>query len=65
MGTQIQGLTASLAWGPVAVQADSARNLEAQHVVSQAGPQLPKWIPEASSTTGGTTCVAFAAKEGS
>ena len=60
-----QGLTASRAWGPEALQADSARNLESQHVVSQAGLQLPKWIPEASSTTGGTTCVAFAAKEGS
>ena len=65
MGTQFQGLTASRAWGPEALQADSARNLEAQHVVSQAGTQLPKWIPEASSTTGGTTYVALAAKKGS
>ena len=36
MGTQFQGLTASRAWGPEALQADSARNLEAQHVL-----QLP------------------------
>ena len=28
MGTQFQGLTASRAWGPEAVQADLARNLE-------------------------------------
>ena len=40
MGTQFQGLTASRAWGPEAVQADSARNLEAHHVASQARLQL-------------------------
>ena len=40
MGTQFQCLTASRAWGPEAVQADSARNLEAHHVVSQARLQL-------------------------
>ena len=28
MGTQFQGLTASRAWGPEAVQADSTRNLD-------------------------------------
>ena len=37
MGTQFQRLTASRAWGPEAVQADSARNLEAHHVFSQPG----------------------------
>ena len=36
MGTQFQGLTASRAWGPEAVQADSSRNVEAHPVVSQA-----------------------------
>ena len=42
MGTQFQRLTASRAWGPEAVQADSARNLEAHHVVSLARLQLPR-----------------------
>ena len=42
MGTQFQRLTASRAWGPEAVQADSARHLEAHHVVSQARLQLPR-----------------------
>ena len=42
MGTQFQRLTASRAWGPEAVQADSARNLEAHHVISQARLQLPR-----------------------
>ena len=42
MGTQFQRLTASSAWGPEAVQADSARHLEAHHVVSQARLQLPR-----------------------
>ena len=42
MGTQFQRLTASRAWGPESVQADSARILEAPHVVSQAGLQLPR-----------------------
>ena len=36
MGTQFQGLTASRAWGPEAVQADSSRNVEAHPVISQA-----------------------------
>ena len=63
MGTQFHRLTASRAWGPEAVQADMARNLEAHHVVSQARLQLPEWIPQASSTTVGT-CVALASKEG-
>ena len=44
MGTQFQRLTASRAWGPEAVQADSARNLEAYHVVSQARLQLPRGL---------------------
>ena len=42
MGTQFQGLIASRSWGPEAVQAESARNLEAQHVVSKAPLQLPR-----------------------
>ena len=40
MGTEFQRLTASRAWGQEAVQAESARNLEAHHVVSQARLQL-------------------------
>ena len=40
MRTQFQRLTSSRAWGPEAVQADSARNLEANHVVSQDRLQL-------------------------
>ena len=44
MGTQFQRLTASQAWGPEAVQADSERNLEAHHVVSQARLQLPRGL---------------------
>ena len=44
MGTQFQRLTASHAWGPEAVQADSARNLEAHHVVSQARLPLPRGL---------------------
>ena len=44
MGTQFHRLTASRAWGPEAVQADSARNLEAHHVVSQARLQLPRGL---------------------
>ena len=47
------------------MQADSAWNLEAHHVVSQARLQLPERIPEDNSTKGRTTCVALAAKEGS
>ena len=45
MGTQFQRLTASRAWGPEAVQADSARHLEAYHVISQARLQLPGGLP--------------------
>ena len=44
MGTQFQRLTASHAWGPEAVQADSARNLEAHHVVSHVRLQLPRGL---------------------
>ena len=44
MGTQFQRLTASRAWSPKAVQADSARHLEAHHVVSQARLQLPRGL---------------------
>ena len=44
MGTHFQRLTASRAWGPEAVQAESARNLEAHHVVSQARLQLPRGL---------------------
>ena len=65
MGTQFQRLTTPRAWDPEAVQADSARNLEAHHVVSQARLQLHERIPEDSSTRGGTTYVDLTAKEGS
>ena len=65
MGTQFQRLTASRAWGPEAVQADSAWKLEAHHDVSHAQLQLPERIPEASSTRGRSKCVAKAAKNGS
>ena len=44
------------------MQADSAWNLEAHHVVSQARLQLPERIPEASSTRGPITCVALQTK---
>ena len=44
MGTQFQRLTASRAWGPETVQTDSARHLEAHHVVSQARLQLPRGL---------------------
>ena len=44
MGTQFQRLTASRAWGPEVVQADSARNLEAHSVVSQARLHLPRGL---------------------
>ena len=44
MGTQFQRLTASRAWGPEAVQADSARHLEAHHVVSLARLQLTRGL---------------------
>ena len=65
MGTQFQRLTTQGAWGPEAVQAHLAWNLEAQHVVSQARLQLPEWIEEASSTRAPITCVALAAKDAS
>ena len=42
MRKKFEGLTASRAWGPKAVQADSARNLEAHHVFSKARLQLPR-----------------------
>ena len=42
MGTQFQRLSASRAWDPEAVQADSAWHLGAHHVVSQARLQLPR-----------------------
>ena len=42
MGTQLKRLTAPRAWDPEAVQTDSARNLEAHHVVSHARLQLPR-----------------------
>ena len=44
MGTQFQRLTASRPWGPETMQADSARQLEAHHVVSQARLQLPRGL---------------------
>ena len=42
IGTHFQGLTASRAWGPDAVQADLERNLDAHRVVSQAWLELPR-----------------------
>ena len=65
MGTQFQRLTASRAWGPEAVQADSHGSWELTIAVFKALLQLPESIPEVSSTRGGLTCVALAAKEGS
>ena len=65
MGTQCQRLRTPLARGPEAVQADSAWNLEAHHVVSLAPLQLPERILEASSSRGRSTCVALAEKGGS
>ena len=62
MGTQFQRLTTPHAWSTEAVQVDSACNLEAHHVVSQAWLQLPERIPEASSARGQSTCVALVAK---
>ena len=47
MGTQSQRLTTPCACGPEGVQAKSAWNLEAHHVVSQARLQLAERIPEA------------------
>ena len=46
-----------------AVQAHSAWNLEAQHVLSQAPAVAAEYFPEASSTGGPSTCVALAAKD--
>ena len=65
MGPQFERLTTPRAWGPEAVQADSAWNLEAHHVVSEAWVQQCERIPEASSTRGGSKFVALAAKDGS
>ena len=62
MGNQLHRLTTPRAWGPDVVQADSAWNLEAHHVVSPARLQLPERIPEASSARGQSTCVALVAK---
>ena len=62
MGTQLQPLRTPGPWGRKAVQADSAWNLDAHHVVSQAGLQLSQRIPEASSTKGPITCVAWQPK---
>ena len=45
--TQFQRLKTPRAWGPEAVQAHAAWNMEAHHVVSQAWLQLPERIPEA------------------
>ena len=47
MGTQYQRLTTPRAWGPEAIQADLACNLEAHHVISQVWLKLPDRIPEA------------------
>ena len=63
MGTLYQNLTTPHSCGPKAVQAHSAWNLEAPHVVYQAWLQLPERIPEASPTKGPSTCVALAAKD--
>ena len=65
MGTQFQRLTASRAWRPEVVEADSAWKLEAHHVVSHARLHLPERIPEVSSTRGRSKFVAVAAKDGS
>ena len=65
MGTQFQRLTTPGAWGPEAVQAHLAWNLEAHHVVSQARLQLPERNAEASSTRGPIMCVALADTDGS
>ena len=65
MGTQFQRLKTPRALGPEAVQADLAWNLEAHHVVSQAGLHLPEKFPETSSSRGPITCVALEATDGS
>ena len=62
METQFQRLTTPRTLGPEAVQADSAGNLEAHHVVSQARLHLPWRIPESTSTRVPITCVALGAK---
>ena len=63
MGIQFQPLNKPRVWGPEAMQAHMAWNVEAQHVISQARLQLPQRIPEASSTRGPSTCMALAAKD--
>ena len=65
MGNQFQRLTTPRNWGPEAVHTHLVWNLEAYHVISQARLQLPERTPEAFSTTGRSTCVALAAKDGS
>ena len=62
MGTQFQRLTTPHAWSTEAVQVDSACNLEAHHVVSQAWLHLPERIQEASTTRGRWTCAALQTK---
>ena len=52
MVTQFQRLKTRRAWGPEAVHADLAWNLESHHVVFDARLQLPKRIPDVPSTTG-------------
>ena len=63
MGMQHQSLTTPHAWGPEAVQAHTAWNMEAHHVISQARLQLSERIPETSPTRGPSMCVALAAKD--
>lgn len=58
MGSQYQHLTPPHAWGPEAVQAHSAWNLDAQLVISHGGLKLLERIPEPSSMRGTSTCVA-------
>ena len=65
MGTQFQRLKIPRAWGPEAVEADSAWNLEAHHVVFLARLHLPERILEVSSTRGRLKFVDVAAKDGS
>ena len=65
MGTHYQSMTTPRTWGSEVVQAHSAWNLEAHHVVSKDWLQLPQMITEASPTRGASTCVALAAKNGS
>ena len=60
MGTEFQRLTAPHDWSPEGVQTDSAWNLEAHHVVSQARLQLPRGFRRPP-TRGGSKCVAMGA----